>query len=87
MAAATLALVCLFTSSTRAQSPASTNKPLDSLFLRDGDMLYGKLLAIDPDQSIHWQHPDASEAIEFKPDVIAKIEFSPLKTTAIQSNS
>ncbi len=85
--AAVLALIAACPSPVHAQSSASTNNPLDSLFLLDGDMLYGKLLSIDPAQSIRWQHPDAAEPIEFKPDVIAKIEFSPTKTTTVQSNS
>jgi hypothetical protein len=87
LVAAALALLSVFNSPARAESSASTNNPLDALFFRDGDMLYGKLLSIDPGQSVRWQHPDDSEAIEFKPDGIAKIEFSPLKTTAVQSNS
>ncbi|HEY3856791.1 MAG TPA: hypothetical protein VGO67_20595 [Verrucomicrobiae bacterium] len=82
-----LALLSVFISPVRAHASTSTNNPLDSLFLRDGDMLYGKLLSIEPDQSVRWQHPDASEVIEFKPDVIAKIEFGAMKSAAAQSNS
>jgi hypothetical protein len=70
-----------------AQQPASTNNPSDCLFFRDGDMLYGKLLAIEPRNTVRWQHPDAAEPIEFKPESIAQIEFPPAKATAAQSNS
>ena len=82
-----LSVASVLTSPARAQTAASTNTPLDSLFLRDGDMLYGKLLSIEPDQTVRWQHPDATEGIEFKPDIVAKIEFSSPKTTTAQSNS
>ena len=70
-----------------AQQPASTNTTADSLFFRDGDMLYGKLLAIDPRNAVRWQHPDAAEPIDFKPDSISQIEFPPAKAAAVQSNS
>ncbi|HUD47187.1 MAG TPA: hypothetical protein VMR33_10175 [Candidatus Baltobacteraceae bacterium] len=70
-----------------AQQPVSTNTPADSLFFRDGDMLYGKLLAIEPRNAIRWQHPDASEPIEFKADSVAQIQFPSPKPTVAQSNS
>ena len=86
-ATALVAFASVLAPPANAQSSASTNNSLDSIFLRDGDLLYGKLLSIEPDQSVRWEHPDAAEGIEFKPDVISKIEFAPLKTTATQSNS
>jgi hypothetical protein len=70
-----------------AQQPPSTNTPADSLFFRDGDMLYGKLLAIEPGNAVRWQHPDAAEPIEFKPESVSQIEFSPGKATGAQTNS
>jgi hypothetical protein len=66
---------------------APTNTQSDSLFFRDGDMLYGKLLAIEPSNFVRWQHPDAAEPIEFKPESISQIEFAPAKASAAQSNS
>jgi hypothetical protein len=70
-----------------AQQPASTNAVADSLFLRDGDMLYGKLLAIEPRNVVRWQHPDAADPVEFKPERVSQIEFRPATVTAAQSNS
>ncbi len=70
-----------------AQQPASTNTPGDCVFFRDGDILYGKLLAIDPRSAVRWQHPDAAEPIEFKPESVSQIEFPPVTATAAQSNS
>ncbi len=56
---------------------AATNAEADRLSFRDGDVLYGKLLEIQPGSVIRWQHPDASEPIEFKPESVAQIGFAP----------
>ena len=45
-------------------------------------MLYGKLLDIQPGNLIRWQHPDASEPIDFKPESVAQIGFAPRPSTA-----
>ena len=64
-----------------AQSPAltATNEapgvPVHSLLLRNGDRLYGKLLAIDSQNTVFWQHPDAAQPIEFKPETVSQIDF------------
>jgi len=62
--------------------PAPTNAEDDCLFFRDGDSLYGKLLDIQPGSLIRWQHPDASEPIDFKPESVAQIGFAPRPSTA-----
>lgn len=62
--------------------PAPTNAEADCLSLRDGDVLYGKLLEIQPGSVIRWQHPDASEPIDFKPESVAQIGFAPRPSTA-----
>jgi hypothetical protein len=62
--------------------PAPTNAEADCLSLRDGDVLYGKLLEIQPGSLIRWQHPDASEPIDFKPESVAQIGFAPRPSTA-----
>jgi hypothetical protein len=70
-----------------APSPAaSTNGASDCVFFRNGDLLYGKLLAIDPREGVQWKHPDASDPIEFKPESVSQIEFAPGKSSASQSN-
>jgi hypothetical protein len=61
--------------------------PPDSLFFRNGDLLYGKLLAIDAHSAIRWQHSDAAATIEFKPDNIAQIDFPPPKDLMAHSNN
>jgi hypothetical protein len=57
--------------------PAAANAEADSLSFRNGDVLYGKLLEIQPGNLIRWQHPDASEPIDFKADRVTQIGFSP----------
>jgi hypothetical protein len=54
----------------------------DELLFRNGDLLYGQLLAIDESSTVRWRHPDAAEPIEFKPDSIAQINF-PAPTNSI----
>ena len=81
------AVALLAASPAPAQQPGSTNAQSDCLFFRDGDVLYGKLLAIEPGNAVRWQHPDAAEPIEFKPESVAQIEFPPVPATAAQSNS
>ncbi|HTA31383.1 MAG TPA: hypothetical protein VK731_12905 [Candidatus Cybelea sp.] len=55
----------------------TTNAETDSLSFRNGDMLYGKLLEIQPGNVLRWQHPDASEPIDFKPETVAQIGLAP----------
>jgi len=59
----------------------------DCLSFRDGDVLYGQLLEIDPGNVIRWQHADASGPIDFKPQNVAQIDFSPRALTAAGTNS
>ncbi|MGO8699418.1 MAG: hypothetical protein ACLQVY_17060 [Limisphaerales bacterium] len=51
-------------------------QPSDGIVFRNGDVLYGKLLAIQPRGAVRWQHPDAAEPIEFKLDSVAQIDFA-----------
>jgi hypothetical protein len=76
-----LALAVLLAASAPAQPPP------DSLLFRNGDLLYGKLLAIDAQNSVRWRHPDAAEPIDFKPDSIAQIDFPPPKDSTTHSNN
>jgi len=66
-------------------SPAANAAP-DSLLFRNGDLLYGQLLAIDPPGAVQWRHPDAAQPIEFKPDRIAQIDFPAPKNSTAPSN-
>jgi len=70
-----------------AAAPAPTNAAGDCLSFRDGDVLYGKLLEIQPGHHMQWQHPDASEPIDFKLDSVAQIDFAPRPSTAASTNS
>jgi hypothetical protein len=47
----------------------------DALVFRNGDLLYGKLLALQPRGAARWQHPDAAEPIDFKAETIAQVDF------------
>ncbi len=58
----------------------------ESLVFRNGDVLYGKLLAIQPRSAVRWQHPDAAEPIEFKPESIAEVDFPAHKAPASPAN-
>jgi hypothetical protein len=60
-----------------AAAPLSAHADADCLSFRDGDVLYGKLLEIQSGSVIRWQHADASEPIDFKPENVAQIDFSP----------
>jgi len=68
-------------------APAPTNAAVDCLSFRDGDMLYGKLLEIQPADHMRWQHPDASQPIDFKMDSVAQIDFAPRPSAAASNNS
>src|SRR5262249_49728012 len=48
---------------------------------RNGDFLYGNLLGIDPAFGIRWQHPDATQAIDFKSTNVAEIQMAPRTPT------
>lgn len=59
-----------------AQAPANSS---DTVIFRNGDLLYGHLLSIDASGAVKWQHPDASEPIEFKPNSASQIDFPEVK--------
>ena len=61
-----------------ASAPPPTNAAPGQLFLRDGDLLSGKLLDIDGKRTLRWQHADAAEAIEFNLDSVSQIRFHPI---------
>jgi hypothetical protein len=86
-----LALAAALASSAPAQpppkSPPATNAAPDSLLFRNGDLLYGQLLAIDAPGAVQWRHPDAAQPIEFKPDSIAQIDFPAPTNSAAPSNN
>lgn len=65
---------------------SSTSAPVDALQLRNGDKLFGKLLAIDSPNVIRWQHPDSSQPIEFKPETVGQIDFAPQHLSANRSD-
>jgi hypothetical protein len=70
-----------------AAAPLSAGADGDCLSFRDGDTLYGKLLEIQPGNVIRWQHPDTSEPIDFKPDDVVQIDFSPRPVADGSTNS
>ncbi|MEW6158007.1 MAG: hypothetical protein AB1813_11275 [Verrucomicrobiota bacterium] len=61
--------------------PARAVAKKNALQFRNGDLLYGSLVSIDPQHGIRWQHPDASQTIEFSADGVAEIEFAPRQVT------
>lgn len=60
--------------------------PQQSIVFRNGDLLYGRLLAIDPRTAVRWQHPDAAAPIDFKPETVAEINFPPPQAPVTHSN-
>jgi hypothetical protein len=62
-------------------APVSAHEDADCLSFRDGDLLYGKLLEIQSGSVIRWQHADASEPIDFKPENVSQIDFAPRPPT------
>jgi hypothetical protein len=67
-------LALLLAQPVHAQAPL-TNLPSDCLFFRNGDTLYGKLVAVDPPDLVRWQHPDVSDPIDFNADRVLQIDF------------
>lgn len=59
----------------------------DSVVFTNGDFLYGKLLTISAQQAIRWQHPDASEPIEFKSTNISQIDLSTSRRSVEETNN
>ena len=53
----------------------STNTAFDTLLLRNGDSLGGKLLSIDTGQVLRWKTPDVADAIEFKLDGVSQLDL------------
>jgi hypothetical protein len=68
-------VLLLFGAPSALNAESASNTSHDSLLFRNGDLLYGKLLAVDPASSVRWQHPDVARPIEFKPDSVAQIDF------------
>jgi hypothetical protein len=63
-----------------AEVARSNNRPaasMNSILFLNGDLLYGALQSIDPQNGILWRHPDALQPIEFSTDSISEIQFGP----------
>jgi hypothetical protein len=58
----------------------------DGLTFRNGDVVFGKLLAIQPRGAVRWQHPEAPEPIDFKPESILQIDFPAHKAPDVATN-
>jgi hypothetical protein len=76
-AAGALAALILPAAAPAAPADDSTNSPPDTLLLRNGDSLDGKLLSIDPAQGARWKHADAVEPMVFKLDRISELDLHP----------
>ncbi|MBI3415400.1 MAG: hypothetical protein HY043_08780 [Verrucomicrobia bacterium] len=64
---------------TTTSLPAAEKPPgKDALRLANGDLLYGKLLTIDPASGVRWQHPDARRVIEWNYDAVSEIQLAEL---------
>ncbi len=59
----------------------------DALLFSNGDFLYGKLVSIDPQRSVRWQHPDARQPIDFKSTNVTQIDLSNGRRTLEESNN
>jgi hypothetical protein len=74
-----LLLGCVCQSAAAVDTRQVANPPgRDTLLFRNGDLLYGKLDSIDPQHAIRWRHSDVEELIEFRPENISEIQFSPV---------
>jgi hypothetical protein len=54
----------------------------EALLFRNGDLLYGTLESISPDQDIRWHHADSTQSIQFAPENVAEIHFPPHHASA-----
>lgn len=54
----------------------------DRILFRNGDFLYGQLLAIDARDAVRWRQPDATKPIDFVPGNVAQIDFPNPPATA-----
>ena len=83
LAVASLLYLACFKETIRASTAeaARSNSRLlastDSILFLNGDLLYGALQSIDPQQGILWRHPDALQPIELSTESISEIKFGP----------
>ncbi len=70
-------LLLILTLAPAAAAADSTNHAMDTLLLRNGDSMGGKLLSIDAGQTLRWKSPDAAEPIEFKLDGVSQLDLHP----------
>jgi hypothetical protein len=53
----------------------SNSPPRDELVFRNGDFVYGKLLAVTPSEILQWRHPEAAGPISFTLDSVEEVAF------------
>jgi hypothetical protein len=68
-------LAALLLAASAATAEPTNSLPRDELLFRNGDFIYGKLLAVTPNEILQWQHPDASTPINFTMDTVEEVEF------------
>jgi hypothetical protein len=83
--------VVIFNSPTIVNELPDISVPLgnasDSVLFTNGDFLYGKLISIGPQHQIRWQHPDATEPIEFRSTNITQIDLSSTRRSLEETNN
>lgn len=86
--AATLAGPCL------AADPATTNRNekskklgRDALMFRNGDVLFGSLNSIDPENGIKWVRPDAVNEFRFLPAMVTQLDLASIQAHPAQLSS
>lgn len=59
-----------------ADSPKAPPAPVpDVLELQDGSTLRGRLLELDRERGLRWQHPQASAPLAFRPGIVARLQY------------
>ncbi len=53
-----------------------TNALRHALSFTNGDLLYGRLVSIDPKQGVQWRHPDVLEPVRFKTENLTEIQLA-----------
>ncbi|HTG45099.1 MAG TPA: hypothetical protein VK633_11270, partial [Verrucomicrobiae bacterium] len=67
--------------------PAARKGGRDALLFKNGDVLFGSLTSIDPEEGIKWTRADALNEFRFLPAKVAQLDFATGSPPAAQASS
>ncbi len=58
-------------------SPTASRRNVEAVYLKNGDIISGKFVGLDPKDGLVWEHPTIKPALKIDPASVARVTFAP----------